>query len=191
MVPRWRGSARPAGVGLLLVACGASGGPPAPGTGSGTGGAATTPSGGAATAPSGGSSLGGTTSTGDGGIGLYSPVFEAAAGAAVGGGGTAPIACDYTTPGCDLTREAGCCEPLACDHANGADVWNTHPIEACRALLDCVQANPGCSTAADPLCFMDEDPNGPCLQQIYDASHTDADGPYAWTLDLMRCLCGY
>ncbi len=173
----------------LLLACGASGGAPEPGvaTGSGGAGAPATTTGGAR--PTGGAPLGGAAPTGSGGIGLYSSVFEPAAGA--GGGGEMLLECDYSTPGCDYTRLQGCCEPLACTHANGADVWDTYPIESCEALVACMQENPGCTTAEDPLCFMDEDPNGPCIDETYAASHTDPEGPYAWTLELMRCVCGY
>ncbi len=174
----------------LRLACGAGGGAPEPGvaaTGE-TGGAPPSETGGART--TGGAPLGGAAPMGGDGIGLYSSVFEPAAGA---GGGSEPVVveCDYSTPGCDYTRLQGCCEPLACTHANGADVWDTYPIEACEALVACMQANPACTTAEDPLCFMNEDPNGPCIDETYAASHTDPEGPYAWTLELMRCVCGY
>ncbi len=175
----------------LLLACGASGGTPEPGIASETGGSAGAPltTTGGARATGGAPPLGGATPTGSGGIGLYSSVFEPAAGA--GGGGEVVIECDYSAPGCDFSRMEGCCEPLACTHANGANVWDTYPIESCQALIACMRENPGCSTAEDPLCLMDEDPSGPCLDETYAASHTDPEGPYAWTVELMRCVCGY
>ncbi len=100
-------------------------------------------------------------------------------------------ACDYSTPGCDFTRLDGCCSAKACSHASGADVFNTYPVESCEALLSCVQSHPECGGKDDPLCFGNEAPDAPCLQEGYLASHTDPDGPFAWTLDLMACVCGY
>lgn len=127
--------------------------------------------------------------TGSGGTGLSSNVFGPKAGASNGGGAAA---CDGATSGdCDWTRVEGCCKPLACERANGTDVFNTYPVESCRALIACVQAHPGCSNADDPLCFQEEDPSAPCLQQGYQASHSDADGPFAWTVMLVQCVCAY
>lgn len=125
-----------------------------------------------------------------GGTGLTSGVFGPGSGAG-GGAGTATVGCEATTSACDWSRLTGCCKPLACERASGTDVFNTYPVESCQALVTCVQAHPGCSTASDPLCFQDEAPGAPCLQEGYQASHTDPDGPFAWTEDLVRCVCGY
>lgn len=103
-----------------------------------------------------------------------------------------PEACVYELPpSCDWSRVEGCCAPYACERASGTDVFNTYPVESCQALVACVQANPGCSTASDPLCFQNEDPSAPCLLEGYQASHNDPDGPFAWTAELVRCVCGY
>jgi hypothetical protein len=141
-----------------------------------------------------GSATGGTAGTsgiaGSGGTGLTSDVFGD--GGPPSGAAGATGGCEYPNPGeCDFARVDGCCLPLACERANGSDVFNTYPIESCQALVACVQAHPGCSTAADPLCFQNEDPNAPCLMEGYQASHNDPEGPFAWTAELVRCVCGY
>lgn len=173
---------------LLTSACGAGGEGARLSTEPGSGGTATTggagPTGGSTVAP-----LGGAPPTHTGGVGLYSEVFEPIPGAGSGGSTAAPV-CEPTTA-CDFTRQTGCCERLSCDHANRADVWNSHPIEACKALVKCVQDHPGCTTASDPLCFQNEAATAPCLTEGYNASHNEPDGPFAYTLELMRCLCGY
>lgn len=129
-------------------------------------------------------------SGGSGGEALTSSSLDPNAGG--GTGGIAAPACDYgATPTCDFTRETGCCSHLACQKASGANVFDTYPVESCQALLTCIQANPGCSSASDPLCFQDEAPTAPCLDEGYRASHTDPDGPFAWTKTLVECLCGY
>lgn len=136
-----------------------------------------------------GAAAGSSGTAGGGGTGLVSDVFGRG-----GLGGTAGglAACDYPDPPeCDFARVDGCCKPFACERANGADVFDTYPVESCRALVECVQANTGCSSAADPLCFQDENPSAPCLMEGYQASHTDLDGPFVWTRELVKCVCGY
>jgi hypothetical protein len=120
---------------------------------------------------------------------LQSDVFGAGAKGATGE--PSIPACDYSTPGCDFARIDGCCSPKACSHASGVDVFNTYPVESCDALLACVQSHPGCSTKDDPLCLQNEAPDAPCLDEAYQASHTDPDGPFAWAAELMACVCGY
>lgn len=148
--------------------------------------------GGAPAAPGSGGADGGGGSAGarpeDAGLG--SDVFGSSAGSG-GTGGTGSACDDSASPSCDFSRVETCCSHLACEKANGADVFNTYPIESCQALVACVQSNPGCSSASDPLCFGDEDPSAPCLNEGYLASHNDPDGPFAWTVALMTCLCGY
>jgi len=132
----------------------------------------------------------------DEGLGLTSSVFgslEDLVGA--GGNGIVVEPCDYgDAPTCDFGRVDTCCSHLACSHAS-SNPDDTYPIEACEGLLSCVQSNPGCSTAANPVCFLDsagqEDPSSICADEVYLASHTDPEGPYAFTLQLINCLCGY
>lgn len=178
----------------LLLACSAGGGGAAePGRGGGSGGQSSGGSGGTVSATGGVApgvtgATGGMVVVGSGGVGLYSSVFEPAAGAGPGEPGVEP--CDYeAVPGCDYARIDGCCERVSCQHAS-PDPWDTYPVDTCNELVACVRTA-GCSTASDPLCFMDEDPSGPCLDEIYAAQHSDADGPYAFALELMKCVCGY
>lgn len=139
--------------------------------------------------PAGGGVAGTAGSGGDGGSGLSSDVFGSGG---TSGTGTTTEACDDSSePACDWSRIDGCCKAFACERAAGSDVFNTYPVESCQALIACVQANEGCSTASDPLCFQDEDPDAPCLMEGYQASHTDPDGPFAWTAALVSCVCGY
>lgn len=150
---------------------------------------------GAAGASGGGRATGGTggvvAGAEDGGVGLTSSVFGSLEELLGTGGENAVAACDYgASPGCDFTRAEGCCSHLSCVHATD-DPYDVHPVEACEALVACVQSHPGCSSAADPLCFQDENPDGPCLTEAYTASHEDPEGPFAFTEDLMRCICGY
>ncbi len=132
----------------------------------------------------------------DEGVGLTSSVFGSLADLlAAGGGGVVIEPCDYgPTPTCDFTRLQGCCSHLDCSKAS-RNPDDTYPIEACQGLLACAQANPDCSTATNPFCFFDaageEDPNSVCADEVYLASHTDPEGPYAFTLELMKCACGY
>ncbi|HET9956779.1 MAG TPA: hypothetical protein VFQ61_19925 [Polyangiaceae bacterium] len=189
----------------LLIGCGAAEDTPpsSPGNSGGRVGAGGKASGGTTSAggttssvTSGGTAVvggGGTsTSSSSAGIGLYSSVFEAGGTSAGGTSGAPPVVCDDSEPGtCDWTRVEGCCKQWACNRANGEDVFNPRPITACEALVTCVRANPGCSTASDPLCFQDEKPTAPCLDEGYLASHEDPDGPFAWTEHLVRCVCGY
>lgn len=119
--------------------------------------------------------------------GLHSDVFGSGSIAST----PTVVACDYSSPGCDFARVDGCCSEKACVHASGADVFDTYPVESCEALLECVQGHPGCGTKDDPLCFRNEAPGAPCLQEGYLASHEDPDGPFAWTAALMACVCGY
>lgn len=103
-----------------------------------------------------------------------------------------PEQCEpLATPTCDWSRVDGCCQEHACTRASGADVFNLYPVESCEDLVSCVQAHPGCSTPEDPLCFRNEAPDAPCLREGYQASHEDPDGPFAWTAELVRCVCGY
>jgi hypothetical protein len=120
---------------------------------------------------------------------LSSDVFGSGGLGAIAG---ATAACEYPSPpDCDWSRVDGCCTALACERANGSDVFNTYPVESCRELVACVQAHPGCSSGGDPLCFQDESPSAPCLMQGYQASHNDPAGPFAWTAALVGCVCGY
>jgi hypothetical protein len=126
---------------------------------------------------------------GMGGTGLTSDEFGSAGTSSADGGSVAP--CDYgATPTCDFTRVETCCSQYACERAS-SDPWNTYPIESCQALVACVQAHPGCSTASAPLCFQDGDTSSPCLDEGYQASHEDPEGPFAFTLKQMKCVCGY
>lgn len=168
------------GTGGIGAATGGSGGS---GLAPGSGGSAPTPG-------VGGAGSGGAPTGGAAGAGLTSSVLDPDD--EVDGSAGAGPACDYSeSSGCDFERVTGCCSALACEKASGANVFDTYPVESCEALVACVQANPGCSTAEDPLCFQDEAPTAPCLREGYQASHTDPDGPFAWTVELMNCLCGY
>ncbi len=177
---------------VLCCACAISGEPPsaasdglggsrpALATGGGGGGTGGSASGAVAGAPL----TGGVSNTGGS---LVSDVFGLSAPEASGGAS----ACDGPVAQCEWSRLDGCCKHLACERANGADVFNLYPVQSCQALLACVRAHPGCSNADDPLCFGAEDPGAPCLNEGYQASHTDPAGPYAWTVELVRCVCGY
>jgi hypothetical protein len=126
---------------------------------------------------------------GMGGTGLVSDMFGNGGEGNPDGGSVA--ACDYgATPTCDFTRVDDCCRQYACQKAS-SDPWNTYPIESCQALVACVQAHPGCSSASDPLCFQDGDSSSPCLNEGYQASHEDPEGPFAFTMKQLQCVCGY
>lgn len=128
-------------------------------------------------------------SAGTAGAGLTSNEFGNGGTSNADGGSV--VACDYgTTPSCDFTRVENCCSQYACEKAT-SDPWNTYPIESCQALVACVQAHPGCSTASDPLCFQDGNSSSPCLNEGYQASHEDPQGPFAFTVKQVKCVCGY
>jgi hypothetical protein len=197
MQKRFAAIALLASLAVIELACGASDDPEGPpqAAGPGDGGTGSTTPGTGATV----SSFGGTGGfVVDDGVGLTSSVFgslDELIGA--GGGGSVVVEpCDYgASPTCDYGRVNTCCSHLACIGA--ADPTNpddTQPVQACENLISCVQTN-GCSTAANPFCFLDaagqEDENSPCAQEVYNAAHTEADGPYAHTLELINCLCGY
>ena len=152
---------------------------------SGPGGAPTTgPTG--PTAPGTGGFDGSAGETGSGGAGLTSGEFGSDEPAP-----DAPVECEpLDTNTCDWSRLDGCCRAHACERASGTDVFNTYPVESCQSLVACVQSHAGCSNPDDPLCFRDEAPDAPCLSEGYQASHEDPDGPFAWTADLVRCVCG-
>jgi hypothetical protein len=151
---------------------------------------ATSEAGAGAGTSTGGAPTGGTAGMGgNGGSGLSSDVFGSSG---VTGSGGSAAACDYGASAiCDWTRVEGCCSQWACEKAAGADVFNTYPVESCQALVACVNEHSGCSNAADPLCFQNENPAAPCLNEAYQASHTDPEGPFAWTVELVNCVCGY
>lgn len=178
-------------LGVLTLVAGCSQANDMKSPGAAVDGGASTSTGGAATT-GGGASLGGTGTVlppVEENTGLTSPVFGSIDDVVPDAGG-GPEPCEYPTPPtCDYTRIDGCCSHLACSKASGSDVDNPYPIESCNALVACVQANPGCSTADDPLCFGNE--AGPCVDEGYQASHEDLEGPFWWTVDLMRCVCGY
>lgn len=139
--------------------------------------------------PSAGGTTGGPSAgeTGGGGEGLTSGEFGSEEPPAEAAEQCEPL----ETAACDWSRVDGCCRDHACERASGADVFNTYPVESCQALVACVQAHPECSTPDDPLCFGDEAPGAPCLDEGYQASHQEPDGPFAWTVELVRCVCGY
>lgn len=144
----------------------------------------------AGTGPAGqGGTAGNAGNAGTAGAGLTSSMFGSG-GLSNPDAGSVP-ACDYgTAPSCDFTRVDNCCSQYACENAT-SDPWDTYPIESCQALVACVQANPGCSTASDPLCFQDGATGAPCLDEGYQASHEDPSGPFAFTVKQVKCVCGY
>ena len=190
---RYLGLILPALMAALAGACGAGGGGDPPSASTETGGSA----GAGTTVATGGNYVRSAGGTGGIGVeeetGLTSAVFGSLDDlVGSGAGGANPTACDYgDVPSCDMTRIEGCCSHLACEFAPANDEWDTYGMETCESLLDCVEQHPGCSTADDPVCFVTGGEDAPCRQLGYAAGHEDPDGIFAFTVELVRCLCGY
>lgn len=130
------------------------------------------------------------------GTGLVSNVFGDPL--SFGSAGVEPIACPHPSPGsCDWTRrETGCCSSLQCVNAT-LDPYDPYPIDSCRALVDCLQANPGCPTVDDPFCA---NRNGDAVSACtvayenngFDATSTDEGRLHMgqYVRDILSCVCG-
>ena len=94
---------------------------------------------------------------------------------------------------CDWSRVSGACASDGCDQCS-SDPNNTYPGSACQAIIDCVQANPDCSTDDDPLCAQR---NGgevsACTMEAEGAGSAEdppsEENPYQCALSLYDCVC--
>lgn len=119
--------------------------------------------------------------------GLFDPLEPSGGGTGAGSGS----GCEGAEPGvCDWTRLETCCADLACEYANGTNIYSTYEVETCQKIVDCLQTN-SCSSAADPLCGQRNGAEtSPCTTAVENAG-TDENGPGVYTLALVNCVCGY
>jgi hypothetical protein len=148
--------------------------------GSANGGSAQSGSGGASGA-AGNTAMGGTTALGGtGGV-------DAAGG--VGGDGTDPPEPVFDPDACDLSDRGGC-EDLACEVLCPAQQCGTR----CTDIVTCIEANPGCSTEADPTCGIRIGPMSTpnvCTSVVEPGggANAPADQPAGVVRELMECVC--
>lgn len=178
----------------------------------GTGGKSTTggqpnpfggdPTGGKATA-TGGASSGGTTSSGgrassagSGGGGASATGGRAGGSGGSGGtggtsratGGTAGV----TGSSADCDFDAAECAELSCAEACPTDM-GTYCATACQAIIDCIDDNPMCGTAVDPMCVRRNGGMPAKCTSVWESgsgTSTPVGAPAKTAITFFNCACG-
>ncbi len=97
-----------------------------------------------------------------------------------------------STPANCLDANRDRCESKSCAAACPAtSVDSGHCLGAYSGVFDCVKRNPGCSTAADPVCAAREAGQPKACTMAWESAGKSRDsGPSAFAFELIQCLCG-
>jgi hypothetical protein len=103
---------------------------------------------------------------------------------ATGGSSSTPANClDANHDRCESKSCAAKCPATSTDSG--------YCLGACSGVFDCVKRNPGCSTAADPVCAAREAGRPKACTTAWESAGESRDsGPSAFAFELIQCLCG-